>query len=171
MVHKGLDLTLEAFVQLPDCQLTVVGPVSDEPEFVNLYRKELFHTANIKLVGWQERHSETFRQILNQSVAHVFPSCSEAGAAVVLETMAAGLIPIVTYEASVDVEDFGILLRGATVEDIVSGVRSVASVSASEMRRRAKKAWEYAHTNNTPEAFAKTYRATMEMILAKHGKR
>jgi hypothetical protein len=47
MVHKGLDLVLEAFARMPECQLTIVGPVRNEPEFVNVYRKELFHTPNI----------------------------------------------------------------------------------------------------------------------------
>ena len=30
MVHKGLDLVLEAFARMPECQLTIVGPVRPE---------------------------------------------------------------------------------------------------------------------------------------------
>ena len=170
MVHKGLDLVLEAFTEMPELQLSVVGPVQDEPEFVNLYRKELFHTTNIALIGWLDNSSAEFKAILDQSVGHVFPSCSEAGAAAVLETMAGGVIPLVTYEASVDVQDFGKMLKGPSVAEIQEGVRSIASMSAQDLQQRAKKAWEYVHTNNTPENFAKVYRATVEMILAKHGK-
>jgi glycosyltransferase involved in cell wall biosynthesis len=171
MVHKGLDLVLEAFVRMPECQLTIVGPVRNEPEFVNVYRKELFHTPNIKCVGWLDKSSEEFRMVLEQSLAHVFPSCSEAGAAAVVETMAAGVIPVVTYEASIDVENFGFLLEDASIETIMRQVREIAAMSADDLRRRAKKAWEAAHNNNTPEKFARSYRATIEMILAKHGRR
>lgn len=171
MIHKGLDLVLEAFVQMPGCQLTIVGPVLDEPEFVNVYRKELFHTANIKCLGWLDKFSDEFRIVLEQSVAHVFPSCSEAGAAAVLETMAAGVIPVVTYEASIDVENFGVLLEDASIETMMRQVREVAAMSGEELCRRAKKAWEAAHSNNTPEKFERSFRATVEMILAKHGKR
>lgn len=171
MVHKGLDLVLEAFVQIPECQLTIVGPVHDEPEFVNVYRKELFHTSNIKCVGWLDKASDEFRIILEQSVAHVFPSCSEAGAAAVIETMAAGVIPVVTYEASIDVENFGVLLADASIETIIRQVREIAAMPVEELGRRAQKAWEAAHSNHTPEKFERAYRETMEMILAKHGKR
>jgi glycosyltransferase involved in cell wall biosynthesis len=171
MVHKGLDVVLEAFVELPEYQLTIVGPVLNEPEFVDIYRKELFHTPNIKLVGWIDKFSDEFRGILNQSSAHIFPSCSEAGAAVVLETMAAGVIPVVTYEASIDVENFGILMEDASTEAIMRHVHTVAEMPESELRRRAQKAWEYAHSHNTPEQFERSYRATVEMLLAKHGKR
>jgi len=170
MIHKGLDLVLEAFVEMPEFQLAIVGPVQDEPEFVDLYRKELFHTTNITLVGWLDNTGPEFKALLDQSVAHVFPSCSEAGAACVLESMAGGVIPLVTYEASVDVEDFGVLLGGASVEQIKEGVRAIASMSTAELQQRAKRAWEYVHTNNTPENFIKVYRATVEMILAKHGR-
>ena len=171
MVHKGLDLVLEAFVQMPKYQLTIVGPVLNEPEFVNVYRKELFHTPNITFVGWLDKFSDEFQVLLRQSAAHVFPSCSEAGAAAVVETMAAGVIPMVTYEASIDVQNFGVLFEDSSIETIIRQVRKVASMSADELSHRAKKAWETAHRNNTPEKFERAYRDTVEMILAKHGKR
>lgn len=148
-----------------------MGPVYDEPEFVNVYGKELFHTSNITCVGWLDKFSDDFRVILEQSVAHVFPSCSEAGAAAVIETMAAGVIPVVTHEASIDVENFGILLQDASIESIIRQVREIAAMPGEELCRRAQKAWEAAHWNHTPEKFERTYRETMEMILAKHGKR
>lgn len=171
MVHKGLDLVLEAFMRLPECQLTVVGPVQDEPEFVDVYRKALFHTPNIRCVGWLDKSSEEFRMVLEQSIAHVFASCSEAGAAVVLETMAAGVIPVVSYESSIDVEDFGFLLGDVSIETIMRQVREIVGMPVDELCRRAKKAWEAAHNNHTPEKFEHAYRATVEMILAKHGRR
>lgn len=109
--------------------------------------------------------------VLEQSIAHVFPSCSEAGAAVVLETMAAGVIPVVSYESSIDVENFGFLLGDVSIETIMRQAREIVGMSVDELRRRAKKAWEAAHNNHTPEKFEQAYRATVEMILAKHGRR
>ena len=170
MVHKGLDLVLEAFAELPEYHLTVVGPVEDEPEFVNLYRKELYHTPNIKFAGWLNKESQQFQQLLDQSVGHIFTSCSESGAASVLETMVGGVLPIVTYEASVDVEDYGIFLKNSSIEEIKDGVRIVAAMPAAELKRRARKAWERIHTRNTRVRFAEAYRTLMEMLLTKHGK-
>jgi hypothetical protein len=85
--------------------------------------------------------------------------------------MAAGVIPMVTYEASIDVQNFGVLFEDSSIETIIRQVRKVASMSADELSHRAKKAWETAHRNNTPEKFERAYRDTVEMILAKHGKR
>jgi glycosyltransferase involved in cell wall biosynthesis len=170
MVHKGLDLVLDAFAGLPEYQLTIVGPVEDEPEFVQLYRNELYHLTNIKLIGWMHKESNDFKQLLDRSVAHVFTSCSESGAACVLETMGAGVIPIVNYESSVDVDDFGILLKSASIEDIRDGVRAIANMPAVELKRRAMRAWEKVRSKYTRENFADSYKALMKTILVKHGK-
>ena len=88
-----------------------------------------------------------------------------------IETMAAGVIPVVTYESSIDVENFGVLLQDASIETIIRQVREIAAMPVEELKRRAQKAWEAAHCNHTPEKFERAYRETMEMILAKHGKR
>lgn len=170
MVHKGLDLVLEAFAELPQYQLTVVGPVEDEPEFVKLYRKELYYTSNITLAGWLDKTSPRFKQLLDQCVGHVFTSCSESGAACVLETMGAGVIPIVNWESSVDVDDFGILLKSSSVADIKDGVQTVANLPTSELKRRAMKAWHKVQTSYTLEKFGESYRELVQAILAKHGK-
>jgi glycosyltransferase involved in cell wall biosynthesis len=170
MVHKGLDLVLDAFTGLPEYQLTIVGPVEDEPEFVQLYRNELYHLPNIKLIGWMHKENNDFKRLLDRSVAHVFTSCSESGAACVLETMGAGVIPIVNYESSVDVDDFGILLKSASIEDIRDGVRTIANMPAVELKRRAMRAWEKVRSKYTRENFADSYKALMKTILVKHGK-
>lgn len=170
MIHKGLDLVLEAFAQLPDCHLTVVGPVENEPEFATAYRRELFHTANIRYVGWLDKSGDEFHKILEQSIAHVFLSCSEAGAAAVIETMAAGLIPMVTYEASVDVEDYGVLVKDTSIEHIVQEIRAIAQMPGNELRRRSRNAWETAAAKHRPEHFEHAYRAAIETILARHGR-
>ncbi len=170
MIHKGLDLALEAFAQLPDCHLTVVGPVENEPEFVAAYRRELFHTPNIKCVGWLDKSDDEFRKILEQSIAHVFLSCSEAGAAAVIETMAAGVIPMVTYESSVDVEDYGVLIKDTSIEGIIQDIRAITEMPGNELRCKARTAWEEATTKHRPEDFERAYRATIEAILARHAR-
>ncbi len=170
MIHKGLDLVLEAFMELPEYQLAIVGPVEDEPEFVKLYHKELYSQPNIKLIGWLDKQKPEFKRLLDQSIGHVFTSCSESGAACVLETMGAGIIPIVNYESSVDVDDFGILLKSASIEDIKEGVRTIATMPTAELKRRAKKAWDKVQANYTRERFAESYKALLAMLLARHGK-
>src|SRR5262249_46162318 len=50
-VHKGLDLVLEAFADMPDYQLTVCGPLHVEEDFQRAYHRELYETPNIHSIG------------------------------------------------------------------------------------------------------------------------
>lgn len=50
MVHKGLDLVLEAFAEMPEYHLTVCGPVSREQDLEQACFKELHQTPNIETV-------------------------------------------------------------------------------------------------------------------------
>lgn len=170
MVHKGLDLVLEAFAGMPEYRLTVCGPVDREPDFVKAYRKELFETPNIHLRGWIDIDSREFLDLADRCIAHVFTSASEGGAACVIETMHTGLIPIVNYESSVDVHDFGVLLKGVSVEDIRDGVRMIAEMPASMLEERARRAWEHVRTHHTREHFSRVYRQTIREILREHGR-
>jgi len=169
MVHKGLDLVLEAFAGMPEYRLTICGPVEREPDFVAAYRTELFNSPNIHLRGWLDIDSQDFIDLADQCIAHVFTSCSEGGAACVIETMHAGLIPIVNCESSVDVHDFGALLKGVSVKDIREGVRSIAEMPASMLEGRARRAWEHARAQHTREHFSRVYRQTIREILREHG--
>jgi hypothetical protein len=52
LVHKGLDLALEVFAGMPDCHLTICGPLEQEPDFRTAYRRELFDQTNMHTLGW-----------------------------------------------------------------------------------------------------------------------
>lgn len=167
MVHKGLDLVLEAFTQMPEYHLTVCGPVKGEQDFEKAFDKELYHTPNIHTYGWIDVSSTDFVKITNSCAGIIYPSCSEGGAACVIMCMHAGLIPIVSYEASVDVrEDYGVILKECSVEEIQSTIRRVSSLPANEIEKMAKKAWEFARANHTKEKFTQEYRSAIEKIIA-----
>jgi hypothetical protein len=48
MVHKGLDLVLEAFADMPEYHLTVCGPIQKEQDFERAYYRELYQVPNIR---------------------------------------------------------------------------------------------------------------------------
>ncbi len=50
-VHKGLDLVLDAFRDLPDCHLTICVTLEKDKDFINAYHNELFNTPNIETIG------------------------------------------------------------------------------------------------------------------------
>ena len=166
MVHKGLDLVLDAFVDMPEYHLTVCGPVKQEKEFEQAFYQELYQTPNIHTYGWIDITSPEFINLTNSCIGLVYPSCSEGGGGSVITCMHAGLIPIVSYEASVDVESqFGVMLKNSSIEEIKDSVRKIANLPALQLKQMSHKAWEFARANHTREKFAKEYRKTVETLI------
>ncbi len=166
VLHKGLDLVLEAFRELSDYHLTVCGPKGKELDFERIYHKELFETPNINYVGWVDVSSPEFVKIVNSCIAVVYASCSESGGASVIVCMHAGLIPVTNYESSAETADFGVVLKDCSINTIKDAVRTVSSLPKEELELRARKAWEYARANHTRKKFATEYKNTIEKIIA-----
>jgi hypothetical protein len=171
MVHKGLDLTLEAFAAMPDLNLTICGPVEEEEDFVKVYRRELFETPNIRLVGWVDAGGVALRQILDNSIATILASCSEGQSGAVATCMHAGVIPIVSRECGLDVrDDFGIALETCSVAEIQAAARRIAQMPTSRLDQMSQASLKFAQTNNTREQFSATYRDIVRQLIARHAK-
>lgn len=166
MVHKGLDLVLEAFAGMPDLELTVCGRPEKEDDFFRLYEKELKQTPNIHFHGWVDMGSPEFNQISLTHASVVYPSCSEGGGGSVIHCMHAGMIPVCTREASVDLDNFGVLIRDGSVSAVQEAVRTVASMSPSEVKQRAQASWEFVRSNHTLEKFRYNYQEFSKLIIA-----
>lgn len=166
LVHKGLDLVLEAFASMPEMHLTVCGPIDFEPEFRQAYRKELFESANISTAGWVDMAGEDFRRIAGQCVAVVYPSCAEGQATSVINCMRVGLIPIVTREAGINVAGFGVQLKNASIEAIREAVARLANLPALHLTQMSRAACDYAHEHHSAMRYSQSYRDMITAILA-----
>lgn len=165
LVHKGLDVVLEAFAQMPDLHLTVCGPVKDEADFDTEYKKELYDTPNITTLDWVDIHSDAWRELARNTGSVIYPSCSEGGGGSVITCMHAGMLPVVTRTASVDIEDFGLEIAGDAVADTMAAAQQTAALSAADIEARARAGWEFARAHHTREHFAESYRAAAAQIL------
>lgn len=167
LVHKGLDLLLDVFAEMPDYQLTICGPISREKDFEKTYYRELYQTSNIHTVGWIDISSQEFIRITNSCIGFINPSCSEGQSASVVTCLHAGLIGIVTYESGVDIgDDFGIVLKECSIEEIKDSIRRISGLPDLELKRMSRKAWKFARTNHTREKFAEEYRKVILEIIA-----
>jgi glycosyltransferase involved in cell wall biosynthesis len=117
----------------------------------------MYETDNIETVGWVDVTGTAFRDIARRCVATIYPSCSEGGGGSVITCMHAGLIPVVTEEASVDVDDFGTVLPTASAGAIREAAREIAGTDADTLERRARAAWTFARERHTRERFAAEY--------------
>jgi glycosyltransferase involved in cell wall biosynthesis len=172
-VHKGLDLVLEAFAQMPDYELTVCGPLDAlaERPFQRAYRRELYETPNIHALGWMDVTGPDFLELARTSLGVVFPSASESGSGGVISCMHAGMIPIVTCEAAVDVDEtHGVMLETGSIQQIQDAVRELSMRSAEELTAMARRNWERARARHTREVFASTYSQVIAEILGQEGK-
>jgi hypothetical protein len=165
-VLRGLDLVLEAFAGMPDHHLTVCGPLEDEPDFVEAFHRELFDTPNITARGWVDVRGASFEALLRNAVGLVYPSASESRSGSVLTSLHAGLIPIVTPESGVEVDDsFGTVLTEPTVESIQAAVLEIAQRPTAELEQMALTAWKFARSTHSHARFASSYRAIIEGLL------
>jgi glycosyltransferase involved in cell wall biosynthesis len=171
-IHKGLDLVLEAFAQMPDYNLTVCGPIHAEKGFQSAYHKELYNTSNIHTIGWVDITSLNFLEILKRCIGVVFPTCSESGGGGVITCMHAGLIPVVSHEASVDVdESMGVILKTCTVEEIKASVTKISQLTRQQLESMAKRNWEFARANHSREIFAASYAKIVSEIMTAEKKK
>jgi len=165
LVHKGLDLALEAFQKLPDCHLTVCAPVDREPDFVAAYYKELYETPNISTIGFVDIESQRFRDMIKMCGAMLNLSCSEGGGASVKTCMHAGLIPVVSRESAVDVHDFGFMLQDCSADNVIKTVREISDCPTGDLEEKSRKAWEFARRHFTRENFAQEYFRVISEII------
>jgi glycosyltransferase involved in cell wall biosynthesis len=166
MVHKGLDIVLEAFVAMPDFQLIVCGPISQENDFEKAYYKELYETKNIQTLGWIDITGPKFREITNKCIGLIYPSCAEGGGGSVITCLHASLIPIVSYESSVDIkDDFGFILRNFSLDEIKYAINFVSNLPTEKLETMAREAWKFARQNHTRETFSRDYKKAITSIL------
>lgn len=165
MVHKGLDLVLEAFSDNPDLHLTICGRPEKEADFFEAYRRELTTLPNIHLAGWTDPASPEFETLRQTHGFCVYPSCSEGGGGSLIHCMHAGLVPLATREASVDLGTAGMLIPRGTVAEVARSVREAATLSPTELQNRAEQTWQSVRQNHTLTQFQIRYADLVKEIL------
>lgn len=155
-VHKGLDLTLEAFARHPDLVLHVIGPYLKERDFTEAYAHELTRCPNIVSHGFLSPSSRKFREITGNVLGFISPSCSEGISTSAITCMQYGMVPVVSRNSGLDVtEDMGRVLDACTVEEIEAAILSLADTPEPEIRKMIARGQEYAVKRFSREKFSK----------------
>src|SRR5262245_15507055 len=167
LLHKGLDVVLEAFSEMKDLHLWVCGPLQSAAEkpFVRAYRKELFHTPNIHPIGHVGIRSEAFKKLTDKCVATVHASCADSMPGGVLDCMARGLIPMLSVESGMDTAGFGVSLEESSVAEIRSAVTDLVNTPSDICRRMAEEAYKTASMRYTLGAFSDNIERILKEIL------
>jgi glycosyltransferase involved in cell wall biosynthesis len=110
--------------------------------------------------------SSKFQEITNKCLGLVFASAAEGQCGSVVTCLHAGLVPIISYESGVDIHDFGTILKECSISEIQGSVQTISNLPVQELRRMARRAWEYARGNHTRQRFAEEYLNSIHKILA-----
>lgn len=168
LLHKGLDLVLEAFSKIEDAHLWVCGDLEskNEQEFLKVYRKELFHTPNIHPVGFVDVYSDQFTQLINKCGSVILVSCSEGQAGGILNCLKSGLIPLLSQECNTDTDGFGFTLENNSIDEIIKAINKIKNMSTEKCFEMASKAIRVAESRYTMTQFSSNIETVLKKILS-----
>jgi hypothetical protein len=162
LVHKGLDLVLDYFSTQTDLTLHVCCSIINEAKFAKYYQTALHGRKNIKFYGFVDLKSAEFKDLLNLCGFIIFPSCAEGGGASVVNVMGnSGMIPLVTKESSIPINNFGLRITDLTVEAIKAAVEESQAITPNQLRTLSLQCGEFVATHNS----LTNYRHNLDQLL------
>jgi glycosyltransferase involved in cell wall biosynthesis len=164
-VQKGLDLLLDIFPKLPHLHLYICGDFRNEADFCECYRKELHQTPNIHAVGWIRVNGAEYDDLVKRCAYVIHPTCSEGQSGSVVQCMYSGLIPLVTSEAGIDTEDFGLTFSNDSLDEIEKVIRDVSRRPAEWHREHSLKTRKTAEEKYSEDAFLTRWRHLLAEII------
>jgi glycosyltransferase involved in cell wall biosynthesis len=162
-VHKGLDLLLECFAGT-DLHLHVCQHL--EEDFSRVYADELNNHPNIHNEGFVTMRSAEFERLASICSWVILPSCAEGQPGSVLECMSYGLVPILSKECNIDLEDWGLTIPQLDPESLSSVIEAASGLSAEDCRLRSAKAREAVQKHYTPDSFRANFKKSVQDIVA-----
>lgn len=167
LIHKGLDLVIEAFLMRPWLHLHVCGPLEAESLFWEVFRPRLAQVRNIRLHGMVELGSPLFLEIAAECGFAVLPSCSEGGGVSLLSAVGnGGMLPVATREASVDLDAGGIRIGRTDLPALLEALDVCEALPAEAWRSRTLSSVDSLSRAHHFEAYRHALRVTLSEVLA-----
>jgi glycosyltransferase involved in cell wall biosynthesis len=169
-VHKGLDLALEVFARNPDLTLNVVGNVAAEPDFMEMYKRELMHSPNIRYHGPLLPNSDNFKRIVHDTFCFVAPSCSEGLSPAVATCLQIGLYPLISRDTGVELPPgCGFYLETCSITEIEQAVLTSHQMDKTEIIRQTTATQTYALRQFSRENFRQRMQNFIFQTLTNRG--
>jgi len=166
-VQKGLDLLLEIFPKHPELHLYVCSEFKNEDDFCACYYKELYGTPNVHPIGWVKVHSPEFSELVQTCGYVVHPTCSEGQPGSVVQCMYCGVVPLVTKEAGIDTEDFGVTFSDDSLAEIEWVILKVSELPEGWLKEHSLRTRRVAEEKYSEGAFINRWRGILTEVL--HG--
>lgn len=161
LLHKGLDLAVEAVRSRPDWTLHVCGYTPAEADFLN----NLVLPDNVKVHGFINVHSDDFKALALSCGFVILPSCSEGTATAVVTAVGNGtMVPVVTKECGYDVDEAGFLIE-LNAADIGRQLDRFDTFDAEKLKEIAVTAQRLAITRYTIEHYRSQIKQHLNTII------
>jgi glycosyltransferase involved in cell wall biosynthesis len=161
-IHKGLDILIDVFNELPEYTLYICGLKPKERRLFDINKK------NIHDLGFICVNTSDFIQLMNNCSYVVLPSCSEGMATSVLTCMNHGLIPIITRECGIDLQEWGTYLEDYRVDYIKKIIISYSNYDQIILERYHKEVYEYSQSKFVISRYSRDFRLILMNILSKN---
>lgn len=158
-IHKGLDLLIDAFSDLPEYNLYICGLKNKDRNLLNLKPENIFD------LGFINVESDEFINLIENCSYVIMPSCSEGMSTGVLTLMFHGLIPIITRETGITLNDFGFYIEDYRIDNIKKKIDTCANIDESQLIKMQKKVFEYSRREFTLEKFTNEFKIILSQIL------
>jgi len=167
-ILKGLDLAVEAFIQMPEATLYLAGNLERETRLWQWLKPLLAQHANLRYLGWMDVASPEFAKVATRCIGQVYPSASEGGPGTVAQLLHFGLLPVVTRAAAVRGAHLGFEIESeepaVIIEDLVRHVRAIRSLPQPELAARAEACVAFAREVHTRPAYSASFAALLNQL-------
>ena len=161
LIHKGLDIVIDAFKELPDLSLNVYG--LDKKEYGLFEELKADNTYNKKRINVLS--DEFITDVVKKHNFMILDSCSEGMSTAVSTCMAHGIIPIVSMECGFNEAPCIIRLEDNSVEGVKAAIQKACDMSDEEVLAMRKDCYEYARNQFSLEHFDHVFYEELNKIL------
>lgn len=162
-VHKGIDLLIDVVKKHPDWHLHLCGNTDE----MDKDRFE-YHYSNIHVEGYLLVHDIHYRELVEQCMFVLLPSCSEATGSGVVTCMRHGLIPIVSRRIGLEYcgEDKVFFFEEISEAYIEKRLEQCIHMNRQDLEEMSDRIYEYANKEFSIEAFSTKMDSCIDNILA-----
>lgn len=158
-IHKGLDILIDVFRELPHLWLDIYGADANEIKEFNL-------PLNVCDCGFVSVSSSEFiENVINSHSFVISLSCSEALQSSVSTCMAHGLIPIITPETGFDDIPNAIICKDFCVDYVKNVVLEASKMRAEILTKMETEILKYTRTNFSIATVNNDFYKIMNSIL------
>jgi len=162
VIHKGLDILIDAFNEIPEYNLNIYGAPARESKYLKkIAKKNIIFHDKVCVFGEQ-----FISEVVNKNCFTISLSCSEGMNSGIATCMLHGLIPIVTKETGFDPKPFIIELESYRVEYVIDKLKRLSEINDNELKRISLEVYKFAHEELTLKRFDQRFRSIFVDIIA-----